>query len=429
MSVVAAPVAQPQRPAAGVRSEQSGESRGEVLIPAGEDGAGGMQVGDIMRALQSMGMFVPALNDSYSEMVAAQQGINPEELMLRLLQDSSYSTAKPASKYFLEHLKPRTLVPRDFLQLYFRFHGLRGLERDVFPTVATFGAAGKFLDEHAEAQAEEKAAQSAAAQVAEAAKQAAVSSGGEASAASVASPEVPATVSSSAAAAASEPAAIKLPAGPREHLTCPVVLSNPSTLAPPLRNGSSMRGSWVLADRGVTSFVAKAREAQNHMARGLIVLQTEPDEKAWPFVPSDTTGKGSDIIVPVCMISQTDGAMLKTALAHHAAKAPGGTAVGAASAASASASASAAPRAVTATLLTRERPLACCVCREDFELGGEAVELPCHHFFDFACIEPWLKSRSQCPLCRFQLPVDGPKQTDPAGPDSNQAQLQRDMFT
>ncbi|CAL9196829.1 unnamed protein product [Musa hybrid cultivar] len=67
-----------------------------------------------------------------------------------------------------------------------------------------------------------------------------------------------------------------------------------------------------------------------------------------------------------------------------------------------------------------EKKTSCSICLEDMEVGGEATEMPCKHKFHGGCILPWLKLHSSCPVCRFQMPADGPKATS-AGGSGNRA--------
>ena len=50
----------------------------------------------------------------------------------------------------------------------------------------------------------------------------------------------------------------------------------------------------------------------------------------------------------------------------------------------------------------------CPICLCDYEGGDGVILLPCHHIYHESCISSWAAHRVKCPMCNYDLVLDGP---------------------
>ena len=47
----------------------------------------------------------------------------------------------------------------------------------------------------------------------------------------------------------------------------------------------------------------------------------------------------------------------------------------------------------------------CAVCKSEIEIDNDIVTLECKHVFHSECISEWVKYKSECPVCRAEIPT------------------------
>jgi E3 ubiquitin-protein ligase DOA10 len=53
----------------------------------------------------------------------------------------------------------------------------------------------------------------------------------------------------------------------------------------------------------------------------------------------------------------------------------------------------------------------CAICLSEFEESQSVSPLPCNikHYFHTECLEQWMKTKQECPLCRAEITEDALK--------------------
>jgi hypothetical protein len=114
---------------------------------------------------------------------------------------------------------------------------------------------------------------------------------------------------------------------PQVPITAEIVLVNDGSNSPtlgcnPLINANALQGKIAMFDRGECTFVSKVQNAQNAGALAVIIVNNQPNGVV------QMGGSSSTITIPVIMISQADGNLIKPYLAQGVFAEFGGTGSG-----------------------------------------------------------------------------------------------------
>ncbi|KAL8566460.1 hypothetical protein ACOMHN_015096 [Nucella lapillus] len=50
-----------------------------------------------------------------------------------------------------------------------------------------------------------------------------------------------------------------------------------------------------------------------------------------------------------------------------------------------------------------DHPEKCTICLSEFEEGEDVRRLPCMHLFHMDCVDQWLSTNKNCPICRVDI--------------------------
>jgi len=53
------------------------------------------------------------------------------------------------------------------------------------------------------------------------------------------------------------------------------------------------------------------------------------------------------------------------------------------------------------SITPRQKRPKCAICLEHYTVGEHVRTIPCFHTFHSKCIDPWLKRKAECPICKF----------------------------
>eukprot|EP00252_Welwitschia_mirabilis_P010005 TRINITY_DN23022_c0_g1_i1.p1 TRINITY_DN23022_c0_g1~~TRINITY_DN23022_c0_g1_i1.p1 ORF type:complete len:346 (-),score=37.81 TRINITY_DN23022_c0_g1_i1:264-1301(-) len=74
---------------------------------------------------------------------------------------------------------------------------------------------------------------------------------------------------------------------------------------------------------------------------------------------------------------------------------------------------------ITQAHLSSDEAASCAVCKDTFQEGAAARQMPCKHTYHSDCIVPWLELHSTCPVCRYQMPSAEDHHQNSGNPNPN----------